>query len=98
MGTNEAHRSVQVRHDLFDLEAWLLAVHDDEGGVARGWPAAIADALVVRLPGAADDLDHRRPIRLRGLEDIHRQGHAVVLGVDEIANVLRLLGMKGDEQ
>jgi hypothetical protein len=53
---------------------------------------------VVRLPGAADDLDHRRPIRLRGLEDIHRQGHAVVLGVDEIANVLRLLGMKGDEQ
>ena len=94
VGAHEAHRAVQVRHDFFDLKARLRAMHHDEGGIARLGPGAVADAVVVRLPAAADDLDDARAIGFRRPEDIHGQGHTVVLGVNHVADALGLLGME----
>lgn len=69
------------------------------GFVARLGPATVADAVVIRFPPAAHELDDDRVIWLCRLEDILRQCHAIVLGVDDIADTLRLLGEKrgGDE-
>ena len=63
-------------------------MHDHECCVACLWPAAVADLLVARLPPAADDLNGPRAVRLRWLEDVHRQCHAIVLGIDNIADAL----------
>ena len=92
VGAHKAHRAVQVRHDLLDLKVRLRAMHDDEGRVARHGPRAVADIVVVRLPAAADDLDDARTIGLGRLVDVHGQGHTVMLGVNDVADALGLLG------
>jgi hypothetical protein len=74
-------------------------MHDDEGGVACLRPATVADAVVIRFPPTAHDLDDARAVRLCRFEDIHRQRHAIVLCVNDIADALWLLGeqRRGDE-
>jgi hypothetical protein len=83
--THKPYRTIQIRHDLLHLKPRLRAMHDDERRVARLRPAAVADAVVVRFPAAAHDLDDARAVRLRWFEDIHRQRHAVMLRVDDVA-------------
>ena len=84
VGADKAHGALDVGHNLIDVEAGLGAVDDDEGGVACLGPAAVADAVVVRVPAAADDLDDGGAVGVRGLEDIHRQREAIALLVDHV--------------
>ncbi len=97
--THKPQRAIQIGHDLLDLKPRLRAVHDHKRRVARLRPTAVTDAVVIRFPTAADDLDDARTVWLRWFEDIHRQRHAIVLGVNDIADALRLLAEKrrGDE-
>ncbi len=95
--TDEPHRAIQVRHNLLHLKPRLRPMHDDKRRVARLRPPAVADPIVIRLPSPADNLDDPRPIRLRRLEHIHRQRHAIVFRVDDVLNPLHVIRMNGAE-
>ena len=99
IGADKTHRAIQIRHDLLHLKPRLCAMNDDEGRVACLRPSAITDAIVVRFPTTAHDLDDARTIRLLWFEDIHRQRYAIVLRINDIADSLWLLGeqRRGDE-
>ena len=98
---HKTHRPLYVGHDFVDMEARLRAMHHDEGRVAGLRPAAITDAIVIRVPTPAHDFNHRRAIRLGWCEDVQRERKAIAFLVDDVAGAGGLLGTsegKGEQE
>ena len=91
VGANEADGALEVADNLVDVEARLRAVHDDERREPVLRPATVADAVMVGVPSAADDFDDRGAVRLGRSEDVHRQRHAVMLGIDDVGDAGNIL-------
>ena len=91
--TTEPNGAVHVLDDFGDLKFWLRAMHDGENGVAAIEKRLVnggADGVVGRKPAAAHDENDSKSIRLRGLENIHRQGGAEFSSVDDLFRSLEL--------
>jgi len=102
---DEAHRTVDVGHDLRDHELRLGTMHHGKNGIAalqQGLEVIRVDKLMRRDPAAADHVKNPHPIGRLRLNNIQREGGAKFAPVDDIFGtgevIIRLSADTGPEQ